>query len=190
MGRHRHAVTVRADGLVAVLGPLLRDRRVRAAALVDVGSGMVLDAWGHRSAGDPEILSAAAAELVRVAAGLLGSAEPEVVVGLGGTWHQLVRAVPDPHGGPLAVSVLVDGPRSAVERTRRRLRRVPAAALAAGPSTSRRPVGGAWILPVGPLPVLPLPRPAPVPPPAGARTQPALGPPAPPAALPPAPRAP
>ncbi|TQM04177.1 hypothetical protein [Pseudonocardia kunmingensis] len=184
MARHRHAVTVRADGLVTVLGPLLRDSRVRAVALVDVGSGMVLDGWDGRGSGDPEIVAAAAAELVRVAVGLLGSARPELVVGLGGTWHQLVRAVPDPGGGPLALSVLVDGPRSAVERTRRRLREVPDAALAAGPSTSRRPIGGAWILPAGPPPALPHPRPAPPRAPGGARPT-FRGRPAPPAALPP-----
>jgi hypothetical protein len=188
VARHRHAVTVRADGLVTVLGPLVRDARVRAVALVDVGSGMVLDGWDGRDTGDPEIVAAAAAELVRVAVGLLGSPRPELVVALGGKWHQLVRAVPDPGGAPLALSVLVDGPRSAVERTRRRLRQVPDAALAAGPSTSRRPVGGAWILPAGPSTALPHhPRPAPS---RAPRVVPAAVPgrPAPPAALPPPPR--
>ena len=38
-------VNVRADGIAVVLGPLLRDERIIAAALVDVESGMVLDAW-------------------------------------------------------------------------------------------------------------------------------------------------
>ena len=45
-GRHRHAINVRADGLATVLAPLLTDTRVRAAALVDVDSGMVLDTCG------------------------------------------------------------------------------------------------------------------------------------------------
>ena len=37
MGRHRHVVNVRADGIAVVLGPLLRDVRIVAAALVAVG---------------------------------------------------------------------------------------------------------------------------------------------------------
>src|SRR4051795_12445190 len=73
VGRHRHAVTVRADGLGVVLGPLLNDPRVVLAALVDVDSGMVLDActpdrpgaqyWGA----DLEMAGAGHAELARVA---------------------------------------------------------------------------------------------------------------------------
>jgi hypothetical protein len=144
VGRHRHAITIRTDGLETVLGPVLRDLRVRAAALVDVGSGMVLDGWSRESAGDPELVSAAAAELVRIAVGMLGSAEPEVVVCLGGSLHHVVRTVPDQCGSPLALSLIVEGPRRAVERTRRRLRRVPVAAVSAGPSMSRRPPDGTW----------------------------------------------
>jgi hypothetical protein len=201
VGRHRHAVTVRADGLATVLGPLLRDPWVRAAALVDVGSGMVLDSWGRGDTGDPELVSAAAAELVRVAVGMLGSAEPEVVVRLGSSWHHLVRAVPDPRGGPLALSVVVRGSQRAVERTRRRLGRVPVAALCAGPGLSRRPVDGTWVLPTAAPPPASAarlsrarlePPPLPVFPAAPARSATPVAParPAPPAALPPGRRVP
>jgi hypothetical protein len=177
MGRHRHAVNVRADGLAAVLGPLLRDRAVRAATLVDVDSGMVLDAClggaaggaqGEGLAGDLELLGAGHAELVRVALGLLWSGECEVLIGVGGRRHHVARTVPDPHGDRLALAVVVDGPRRAAERTMRRLREVSEAALTAGPSTVRRPVMGAWPLPPteqrAPLPVPHLPVPGPRPP--------------------------
>lgn len=148
MGRHRHAINVRADGLAAVLGPLLRDPRIRVATLVDVDSGMVLDACG--AAPDLEVLGASQAELVRIALGLLAAPTCEVVVEAGGERHHIVRVVPDPHGGRLALSVVVDGSRRAVERTRRRLREVSDAALTAGPTMSRRPVvggplSGGWI---------------------------------------------
>ncbi|WP_170309146.1 hypothetical protein [Pseudonocardia hierapolitana] len=33
---------------------------------------------------------------VHVAVGMLGAAEPEVVVRLGSAWHHVVREVPDP----------------------------------------------------------------------------------------------
>ena len=45
MGRHRHVVNVRADGLTAVLEPFLRQRQVQAATLIDLSSGMVLDGF-------------------------------------------------------------------------------------------------------------------------------------------------
>ena len=153
MGRHRHAVNVRADGLATVLGPLLRDPRVRAATLVDVDSGMVLDACagegaaGDGAGGDLEMLGAGHAELVRVVLALLAGPECEVVVGAGGSRHHVARVVPDPHGDRLALSVVVDGPRRAVERARKRLRQVSAAAITAGPTTTRRPVPGGWPLP-------------------------------------------
>ncbi|MFD1534648.1 hypothetical protein ACFSCY_35045, partial [Pseudonocardia aurantiaca] len=148
MGRHRHAVNVRADGLATVLGPLLRDPRVRAATLVDVDSGMVLDACaGDGAGGDLEMLGAGHAELVRVVLALLAGPECEIVVGAGGSRHHVARVVPDPHGDRLALSVVVDGPRRAVERARKRLRQVSAAAITAGPTTTRRPVPGGWPLP-------------------------------------------
>ena len=76
MGRHRHVVNVRADGIAVVLGPLLGDVRITAAALVDVDSGMVLDAWsadGPDGPGGPdlELIGAQHAEVVRCALALL-----------------------------------------------------------------------------------------------------------------------
>ena len=75
VGRHRHVVNVRADGIAVVLGPLLRDERIVAAALVDVDSGMVLDAWSAAgaAAGSPdlELIGAQHAEIVRNALELL-----------------------------------------------------------------------------------------------------------------------
>ena len=75
MGRHRHLVNVRADGIAVVLGPLLRDVRIVAAALVDVDSGMVLDAWSAADAAtgppDLELIGAQHAEIVRCALQLL-----------------------------------------------------------------------------------------------------------------------
>ncbi|GAA2568224.1 hypothetical protein GCM10010210_49830 [Pseudonocardia hydrocarbonoxydans] len=153
MSRHRHTVNVRADGLQAVLGPLLRDRRVVTAVLVDVDSGMVLDAWSsHLGGAELESLGARHAELVRVAADdpQAGGEAPgacEVVVSQGGRWHQVVRTVPDPHGDRLALAVAVTGGRWVLERVRRRLRVVSAAALTAGPTVSRRPGDGGWLAP-------------------------------------------
>ena len=149
MGRHWHAVNVRADGLAPVLGRLLDDTRIRSVALVDVDSGMVLDACGPGSAGpDPselEVLSARHTDLVRVALAVLrGPGELrgrcEVVADDGAGCHHVLRVVPDTHGGLLALSVVVAGPERVVARVRRRLRRVSSAALTAGPSTVRRPL--------------------------------------------------
>ena len=69
-------VNVRADGIAVVLGPLLRDARIVAAALVDVDSGMVLDAWSAAGEAPPrppdlELLGAQHAEIVRSALALL-----------------------------------------------------------------------------------------------------------------------
>ncbi|MBW0119506.1 hypothetical protein [Pseudonocardia abyssalis] len=146
-------MNVRADGLQTVLGPLLRDRRVVTAVLLDVDSGMVLDAWSsHLGRADLELLGAGHAELVRtVRAGADGRDEGcEVVASLGDDRHHVVRTVPDPHGDHLALSVVVVGRRRALERARRRLRVVSAAALTAGPTMARRP--GALSRPTPPDP--------------------------------------
>ena len=47
MARHRRPVNVRDDGLPAVLGPLVNEGGVERAVLLDVDSGMVLDAWAR-----------------------------------------------------------------------------------------------------------------------------------------------
>lgn len=169
MGRHRHAVNVRTDGLAAVLGPLARDPRVRAAALVDVDSGMVLDSCGTDAAeGGPETESrgVAYAELVRTATALAaGAADCEVVVHAADGSRHMVRQVTDPHGGRLALAVVVDGSSWVLSRLRRRLRAVSAAALTAGPSMALRPTADGWepqrLLPPAP------PSPAAAPEPAG-----------------------
>jgi len=96
VGRHRHAINVRADGLASVLGTLMQDAAVQAALLVDVDSGMVLDACGQEVGGaalDQEQLGAAHGELMRLALGPAFGVAPndpvplddcEIVVGLGG----------------------------------------------------------------------------------------------------------
>ncbi|MET0187471.1 MAG: hypothetical protein ABW212_00635, partial [Pseudonocardia sediminis] len=149
-GRHRHAVNVRADGLATVLAPLLTDTRVRAAALVDVDSGMVLDTCGGSTdpgRPDPEELAVGHAELMRIAFGLLpgpGSGDSEIVVDGGNGVAHVVRTVADPHGDRLALSVVVEGSPRVVARIRKKLRAVSASALTAGPSMSLRPAADGW----------------------------------------------
>ncbi len=152
MGRHRHAVTVRVDGLAAVLGPLLRDARVVAATLVDADSGMVLDTCTSDGwTTDLDMVGAAHAELARMAFTLPGQQDPEpvdeLIVSAGPDRHHLLRAVPDPHGDRLVLSIVVSGSRRFAERARRRLRAVPVDALTAGPTIVRRPGVGGWSAP-------------------------------------------
>jgi hypothetical protein len=151
-------VNVRADGIAVVLGPLLRDDRIVAAALVDVDSGMVLDAWsaegdvadGNAAAPDLELVGAQHAEIVRGAVDLLRAwprghdGACEVVLGGDDGCRHLLRTVPDPHGDRLALTVVVDGPQRVLDRVRKRLRSVSVHALTAGPSITRRPVLGGW----------------------------------------------
>ena len=156
MGRHRHLVNVRADGIAVVLGPLLRDVRIVAAALVDVDSGMVLDAWSAADAAtgppDLELIGAQHAEIVRCALHLLrtwpdaggATGSCEVVLGADGGVRHLLRTVPDPLGDRLALAVVVDGPQRVLDRVRKRLETVSVDALTAGPSMTRRPSGGGW----------------------------------------------
>lgn len=158
MGRHRHAVSVRTDGLAAVLGPLLDDGRVRSAALVDVDSGMVLDVCGPDTGqvspvdGTPhdEVRAAAHAELVRIGLALGPGAGGAIGLVLeAGPDRHVLHTVPDPHGGRLALSVVVRGPDRVVAKVRRRLRAVSGSALTAGPSTAVRPGSTGWALPGG-----------------------------------------
>jgi len=149
---------VRADGLGAVLGSLLRDPRIVTAVLVDVDSGMVLDACtqdgpdaepGGAWVADLEVCAAGHAELVRVARALpgragAGTADDELMISTGAARHHLLRAVPDPHGDRLVLSVVVDGSRRYAERVRKRLRTVAVDALTAGPTVVRRPGTGVW----------------------------------------------
>ncbi len=171
MGRHRHAVAVRTDGLAAVLGPLFFDPRIRSAALLDVDSGMVLDVCGPDTAvgrtgrGVPaahdhrdEVRGAAHAELVRIALALAPNAGGRLGLVLeAGPDRHVLRTVADPHGGRLALSVVVRGPDRAVRRVRKLLEEVSDAALTAGPSTAVRPGSAGWAA----TPVAPAPPPAP-----------------------------
>ena len=156
MGRHRHVVNVRADGIAVVLGPLLRDERIVAAALVDVDSGMVLDAWSAAGAAagapDLELIGAQHAEIVRNALELLRTwpatggtvGTCEVVLGADDGCRHLLRTVPDPHGDRLALAVVVNGPQRVLDRVRKRLQAVSVDALTAGPSMTRRPSEAGW----------------------------------------------
>ncbi len=143
-GRNRPAAQVRRDGLAAVLGPPLDHPAIRSTALIDVASGMVLATAGPRAdpdpLADPELLGARHADLVRAAVALLGPSGDgadgdgtDVLVDAGPAGHHVVRVLPDPHGGHLALTAVVVGTRRVAERVRRRLRRVPAAALTAVP---------------------------------------------------------
>jgi hypothetical protein len=156
VGRHRHVVNVRADGIAVVLGPLLRDQRIVAAALVDVESGMVLDAWSAADAAagapDLELIGAQHAEIVRNALELLrtwpaagGAAGTcEVVLGADDGCRHLLRTVPDPYGDRLALAVVLNGPQRVLDRVRKRLQAVSVDALTAGPSMTRRPSEAGW----------------------------------------------
>lgn len=166
MARHRHAVTVRADGLDAVLASVVNDARVVAAALVDVDSGMVLDACGPDAAAEAtmEVCAAGHAELVRVARGLPGLADSDpathaMTVSAGPSTHHLLRTIPDPHGDLLVLSVQVRGSKRFAERVRKRLNGVGADALTAGPTAVRRPGVGGWSLGRPPAPGPAHPRP-------------------------------
>ena len=81
MARHRRPVNVRDDGLPAVLGPLITAGGVELAVLVDVDSGMVLDAWaqgGEAETSDAEALGARHADVVRALFALAGAPPAEL----------------------------------------------------------------------------------------------------------------
>ena len=185
-------VNVRADGIAVVLGPLLRDVRIVAAALVDVDSGMVLDAWsaGGAATGSPdlELIGAQHAEILRCALQLLrtwsgardAAGACEVVLGADDGCRHLLRTIPDPLGDRLALAVVVDGPQRVLDRVRRRLQAVSVDALTAGPSMTRRPSDSGWSFDApGPeVPAQPEPGAGLLPPdarPAGARPAPGPG---------------
>lgn len=145
MGRHRHITCVRSDGLSAILRPLLDDRRIVAATLVDVGSGLILDGYADDPAlADLELLGAGHADLVRAAVAVAEGAPTELTVGTGDGRHHLLHAVPDPYGDRLVLAVVVRGGAWHVARARRQLRSVSVAALTAGPTLQKRPVDGSW----------------------------------------------
>jgi len=129
VGRHQHLTCVRSDGLSAVLRPLLDDRSIVAATLVDVDSGLVLDGYvdapdEHPTLADLELLGASHADMVRAAAAVAGPALAELTVSTDDGHHHVLHAVPDPHGDRLVVAVVVRGAARHVARARRRLRTV------------------------------------------------------------------
>ena len=135
MARHRRPVNVRDDGLPAVLGPLITAGGVELAVLVDVDSGMVLDAWAHggeAETSDAEALGARHADVVRALFALAGAPPAELGLTVDGR-HHLVRCVADPAGGRLALAVVVSGTPWVVRRVRRHLRQLPDAGLTTGP---------------------------------------------------------
>ena len=133
MARHRRPVSVRDDGLEAVIDPLVTACGIDMAVLVDVDSGMLLDAWMRGGLGDAEALGAGHADVVRALLTVAGSPAAELELSEDGYRHHLVRCVADPSGGRLALAVVVAGPPRVVRRTRRHLRELPDACLTAGP---------------------------------------------------------
>jgi len=135
VARHRRPVNVRDDGLPAVLGPLITAGGIELAVLLEVDSGMVLDAWaqgGEAAPSDAEALGARHADVVRALLALAGSPPAEIALTVDGR-HHLVRCVADPAGGRLALAVVVNGTPWVVRRVRRHLRQLPDAGLTTGP---------------------------------------------------------
>ena len=135
MARHRRPVNVRDDGLPAVLGPLITAGGIERAVLLEVDSGMVLDAWakgGEAETPDAEALGARHADVVRALLALPGSPPAELALTVDSR-HHLVRCVADPAGGRLALAVVVNSTPWVVRRVRRHLRQLPDAGLTTGP---------------------------------------------------------
>ncbi|SDF13080.1 hypothetical protein [Pseudonocardia oroxyli] len=161
-------------GTAGAPGPLrsaahevLRRPEVLAAALVDVESGLALDvALSEGLRLDPEIdpdaVAAAQVEVLRSTADLarvLGRSTAEVVVRQGEAVFHLVRPLPDPVGGGVAVAVLVAAPERNLRRVRRLLDRIdPRALVPSGP-----PVRPAPPRPVVDPPAVAVPTPVPAP---------------------------
>jgi hypothetical protein len=142
MVRHRRPVNIRDDGLPAVIGPLAAAGGVDMAVLLEVDSGMVLDAWVRGGLGDAEALGAGHADVVRALLVVAGPPVRELVLSEDSHRHHLVRCVTDPSGGRLALAVVVTGSSRIVRRTRRRLRELPDACLTTGPWIPSSGLGG------------------------------------------------
>jgi hypothetical protein len=128
-------VNVRDDGLPAVLGPLTTVGGIELAVLLEVDSGMVLDAWaqgGEAETSDAEALGARHADVLRALLALPGAPPAELSLIVDGR-HHLVRCVADPAGGRLALAVVVSSTPWVVRRVRRHLRQLPDAGLTTGP---------------------------------------------------------
>jgi hypothetical protein len=135
VARHRRPLTVRDDGLAAVIDPLVTACAIDVAVLVDVESGMLLDAWVRGGLGDAEMLGAAHADAVRA---LLAAGPPasELILSEDDHRHHVLRSVADPSGGRLVLAVVVTGSPRLLRRVRGKLREVPDACLTAGPSVA------------------------------------------------------
>jgi hypothetical protein len=132
VARHRRPITVRDDGLAAVVDPLVTACAIDVAVLVDVESGMLLDAWVRGGLGDAETLGAAHADTVRA---LLCAGPPatELILSEDDRRHHVLRSVADPSGGRMVLAVVVTGSPRLLRRVRSKLREVPEACLTAGP---------------------------------------------------------
>ncbi|MEK6440166.1 hypothetical protein [Pseudonocardia sp. T1-2H] len=135
---------------------LVRLPAVLACALVDAGSGMVLDAHvtGRTPGGVDGLADVAAAqlELVRTAEDLRAGAPwaghpAEIVVAHGPGLFHLVRPVADPYGDGLVLAVLVAAPERNLRRVRRKLDKIEPASLVPG-----RPVAAPRETPPAPAP--------------------------------------
>lgn len=142
-------------GTAGAPGPLrsaahevLRRPEVLAAALVDVESGLALDValsdGLRRDPGvDADAVAAAQVEVLRSTADLarvLRRATAEVVVRQGEAVFHLVRPLPDPVGGGVAIAVLVAAPERNLRRVRRLLDRIdPRALVPSGPPVRPAP---------------------------------------------------
>jgi len=139
LGRHfreEHAPTTK---LGAVLGRLLRDPRILAAALVDNDSGMALETYGSsRCYLDLELATAGQAELMRVAVDTFQPLHPAgpadgLTVSYGDNVHHLLTPVTDPYGDRLLLSLIVAGSSAGLCMLRRRLRTMQYHKLTTGP---------------------------------------------------------
>lgn len=135
-GRHRRIVDLRSDRLAAALDPVLGDPSVRAVALVDVASGMLLDGDVARDEYEPdlELLGARHAELVRGRRG--AGPESHILVGSARGTHHVLRLIPDPHGDGLLLGVVARCSRWRLRRIRQLLAAVPDEVVTAGPSAA------------------------------------------------------
>ncbi|WP_344740856.1 hypothetical protein, partial [Pseudonocardia halophobica] len=171
---------------------VLRQPSVLACALVDVESGLTLDAeTADRARLDTEAVAAAQAEVIRAAQALaqvVRGAPAEVVVRQGSAVLHLIRLLPDPAGPGLVLSVLVLTPERNLRKVRRVLDRVDPATFVprrpratssvAAPEVTAAPDAASWSPEVAPVQAAPAPAPAGPPAPASA----APGAPAPPGA--------
>ncbi|GAA4555786.1 hypothetical protein [Pseudonocardia xishanensis] len=124
---------------------VLRRPEVLAAALVDVASGLTLDAvTADRARLDVEAVAAAQVEAMRGAAELsrvLRGDPTELVVRQGNAVLHVLRPLPDPGSAAgLLLSVLVAAPERNLRRVRKALDRVdPRALVPAAPPVAPRP---------------------------------------------------